>query len=183
MYKGLHAGNWPDLMTSKTDYQHTGIPQDRPRWNHTGWCYRPVVFQLPSSANFYNWNHTGRLPERQVHWDSTGTTLADASTKWYPSGNPVLIRIIGTHFQVTRKPMEGHWKHTGNTLATKNSFSSGIPVCTGVLSSRHTGMPLNYHWFRVRTETNIQWDASCWCCDQPVTSTYQSTMLYIQWGS
>ena len=32
----------------------------------------------------------------QVHWDATGTTLADASTQWCPSGDPMLICIIGT---------------------------------------------------------------------------------------
>ena len=32
----------------------------------------------------------------QVHWDATGTTLADASTQWCSSGDPMLICIIGT---------------------------------------------------------------------------------------
>ena len=51
--------------------------------------------------------------------------LADANTQWYPSGNPLLICIIRT--------LENHWrKHTGSTLDTNNSFSSGIPVYTGV---------------------------------------------------
>ena len=52
----------------------------------------------------------------------TGTTLADASNQWCPSGNPMSICIIGTH-----------WKTTGSILATKNYFSSGIPLHTGVL--------------------------------------------------
>ena len=51
--------------------------------------------------------------EPQVHWDATGTTLADASTQWCPSGDPVLICIIGTHWKTTGKPLEDHWKHTG----------------------------------------------------------------------
>ena len=85
-----------------------------------------------------------------VHWDATGmplvypvytgiplgdpenTWLADASTQWCPSGEPVLICIIGTHWKTTGKPLEDHLKHTGNTLATNNSFSNGIPVYTAV---------------------------------------------------
>ena len=51
--------------------------------------------------------------------------MADASTKWYPNGDPVLICITGT-------PLEGHSKTTGNALATNNPSSSGIPVYTGV---------------------------------------------------
>ena len=62
----------------------------------------------------YHWtDHTGRPLEPQVHWDATGTTLADANTQWCSSGNPVLICIIGTHWKTTGKPLEDHWKHTG----------------------------------------------------------------------
>ena len=71
IHKGLHAGKWPDLLNSKPDSVST-------LGNH--WT-----------------NHTGRPLEPQVHWDATGTTLADASTQWCPSGDPVLICIIGTH--------------------------------------------------------------------------------------
>ena len=140
IHKGSHAGKWPDLMTSKPD---------------------------AVSTLGYHWiDHTGRPLEPQVHCDATGTTLADASTQWCSSGNPVLIciigledhwsqkytrmplephwlmlapsgapvliYIIGTHWQITGKPLEDHWKLTGNTLAPNNFFSSGIPVYTGV---------------------------------------------------
>ena len=104
--KGLHFGKWPDLMTSKPD---------------------PV-----STLGYHYTDHTGRPLEPQVHWDATGTTLADVSTQWCPSGDPVLICIIGTHWNTTGRPLEDHWKHTGKTLATNNYFSSGIPVYTGV---------------------------------------------------
>ena len=106
IHKGSHAGKWPDLMTSKPD---------------------------SASTLGYHWaDYTGRPLEPQVHWDATGTTLADASTQWCPSGGPVLICIIGTHWKTIGKPLEDHWKLTGNALATKNYFSSGIPVYTGV---------------------------------------------------
>ena len=104
---GLHAGKRPDLMTSKPD---------------------------SVSTLGYHWaDHIGRPLEPQVHWDASGTTLADASTQWCSSGDPVLICIIGTHWNTTERPLEAHWKHTGNTLATNNSCSNGIPVYTGVL--------------------------------------------------
>ena len=126
-HKGSHAGKWPDLMTSKPD---------------------------SVSTLRYHWtDHTGRPLEPQVHWDATGTTLADASTQWCPSGDPVLICIIGTHWKTTGKPLEDHWKTTGSTLATNIFFSSDIPVYTGVLSSRHTGLPLEDNWLRVRAVT------------------------------
>ena len=106
MHKGLHAGKWPDLITSKPDYV---------------------------STLGYHWtDHTGRPLDPQVHRDATGTTLADASTQWCPSGYPVLICVIGTHWNTTGRPLKDHWKHTGNTLATNNYFSSGIPVYTVV---------------------------------------------------
>ena len=106
IHKGSDAGKWPDLMTSKPD---------------------------SVSTLGYHWtDHTGRPLEPQVHWDATGTSLSDASTQWCPSGDPVLICIIGTHWKTTGKPLEGHWKTTESTLVTNNYFSSGIPVYTGI---------------------------------------------------
>ena len=68
IHKGLPAGKWPDLMTSKADAVSTlGY-----HWNHNGWCYRPVVFQWHFSVNLHNWYTL----DPQVHWDATGTTLA-----------------------------------------------------------------------------------------------------------
>ena len=116
MHKVLHAGKWPDLMTSKPD---------------------------SVSTLGYHWtDHTGRPLEPQVHWDATGTTLADASTQWCPSGDPVLICIIGTHWNTPGRPLEAHWKHTGYQQFFLHWHSS---VHWG-LSSRHTGLPLECHW-------------------------------------
>ena len=77
--------------------------------------------------------------------DYTGTTLADASTQWCPSANPVLICIIGTHWKTSGRPLEDHWKHTGNTLVTNSSFFQWHSNVHWGLSSRHTGLPLDCH--------------------------------------
>ena len=67
------------------------------------------------------------------HWtDYIGTTLSDAVAQWSSSGNPVLISIIGTHWETAGRPLKDHLKHTVSTLATNNSFSSDIPVYTMV---------------------------------------------------
>ena len=99
-----------------------------------------------STLGYHYTDHNGRPLEPQVHWDATGTTLADASTQWCSSGDPVLICIIGTHWKTTGKPLEDHWKTTGSTLAFLQWHSS---VHWG-LSYRHTGLPLEDHWLRVR---------------------------------
>ena len=95
----------------------------------------------------YHWtDHTGRPLEPQVHWEATGTTLAEASTQWCPSSDPVLICIIGTHWKNTEKPLVGHWKHTG--------ISPVACQCTlGSKFQAHwiaTGLPLEDHSLRVR---------------------------------
>ena len=59
-----------------------------------------------------------------------------------PSGVPVLICIVETHWNTTGRPLEDHLNHSGNALATNNSFSSGIPVYAGVYVSG----TLDCHW-------------------------------------
>ena len=89
IYNGLQAGKWPVLMSSKPD---------------------------SVSTLGYHWaDHTRRSLEPQVHWDATGTTLADASTQWCFSGDPVLICILGTHWKTTgaTSKLGCHWNHTG----------------------------------------------------------------------
>ena len=105
IHKGSHAGKWPDLMTLKPD---------------------------SVSTLGYHWTyHTERPLEPQVHWDATGTTLADASTQWCPRRSNVNLynwNTLEDHGKATGRPLEDHWKHTGY----QNYFSSGIPVYTGV---------------------------------------------------
>ena len=118
IHKGLHAGKWTGLMTSKPDSANTlGY-----HWtDYTGTTLADAITQWCPSGNPVLICIIGRPLEPQVHLGATGTTLVDASTQWCPSGNPVLICIIGTH-----------WKTTGSTLATNNSNSNGILVYTGV---------------------------------------------------
>ena len=83
--KGSHAGKWPDLMTSKPD---------------------------SVSTLGYHWtDHTGRPLEPQVHWNATGTTLADASTQWRSSVNWHNWNTLEDHWshKYTGMPLEPHW--------------------------------------------------------------------------
>ena len=110
IHKGLHAGKWPDLMTSKPD---------------------------SVSTLGYHWtDHTGRPLEPQVHWDTTGLTLADASAQWCSSGDPVLICIIGTHWKTTGAT-QVHWEATGTTLVDANTqwCPSGDPVLICIIGT------------------------------------------------
>ena len=98
IHKGSHAGKPPDLMTSKSD--------------------------SVSTLGYHLTDHTGRPLELQVHWDGTGTTLADASSQWCLSGDPVLICIIGT--------LEDHWSHKCTGMPLEPHWlmlaPSGVPV-------------------------------------------------------
>ena len=137
MHKGYHAGKWPDLMTSKPDY---------------------------FSTLGYHWtDHTGRPLEPQVHWDATGTTLADASTQWCSSGDPVLICIIGTHCGRPLEP-QVYWDATGTTLADASTqwCPSGEPVLICIIGTHWntTGKPLKDHWL---PKLFLQWHSSVHC--------------------
>ena len=123
IHKGSHAGKWPDLMTSKPD---------------------------SVSTLGYHWtDHTGRPLEPQVHGDATGTTLADASTQWCSSGDPVLICIIVEH---TGRPLEPQvqWDATGTTLADASTqwCPSGDTVLICIIGThwKTIGRPLEAHW-------------------------------------
>ena len=121
IHKGSHAGKWPDLMTSKPD---------------------------SVSTLGYHWtDHTGRPLEPQVHWDATGTTLADSSTQWCSSGDPVLICMIGTHWETTGATST--LDATGTTLADASTqwYPNGNPVLICIIGThwKTTGKPLEAH--------------------------------------
>ena len=127
---------WPaDFQTRCSQY--TGMPLDRLHWNQWCWCYHSVVFQL---------GNTGRPLKPQVHWNAIGTTLAITSTQWYSNGNPVLVCMIGTHWKTAGRQLEDYWKHTGY----QQFFLQWHFSVHGGPSSRHTRLPLNYHWLRLR---------------------------------
>ena len=60
----------------------------------------------------YHWTeHTGRPLEPQVHWDATGTPLADANTQWWTSVNLHNWNTLGDHWnhKHTGMPLVPHW--------------------------------------------------------------------------
>ena len=95
----------------------------------------------------YHWtDRTGRPLEPHVHWDATGTTVADASTQWCSSGDPVLICIIGTHWKTTgaTSTLECHWNHTGWCLhPVVSQWRSSVN-----LHNWNTGRPLEALGFK-----------------------------------
>ena len=144
---GLHAGKWPDLMTSKPDalntlgydwtdctgttladaiaqwsssgnqvlickigthWKTTGATSTLGcHWNHTGWCYHPVISQWQSSVNLHNWNTLDH------HWKTTGRPLESTlETHWLPTiPSPVAFQCtLGSTFQA-------HWITTELPLA------------------------------------------------------------------
>ena len=108
----------------------------------------------------YHWtDHTGRPPEPQVHWDATGTTLADA--KWCSSGDPVLMCIIGTHWKTTEATSTLHWEATGTTVADASIqwYPSGDPVLICIIGThwKATGSTLETHWLPT---IFLQWHSS-----------------------
>ena len=101
----------------------------------------------------YHWtDRTGRPLEPQVHWDATGTTLAEASTQWCSSGDPVLICIIGTHWKTTgaTSTLGCHWNHTGWCLhPVVSQWRSSVNLHNWNTLEDHwkaTGRPLEDHW-------------------------------------
>ena len=115
---------WPnDLQTRFCQY--TGIPLDIPPWKTTG---------------------------SQVHWYATGTTLADASSQWCSSGDPVLICKIGTHWNTTwaTSTLGCHWNHTGWCYhPVVSQWRSSVNLHNWNTLEDHwkaTGRPLEAHW-------------------------------------
>ena len=101
-----------------------------------------------STLGYHRTDHTGAPLEPQVHWDTTGTTLADATTQWCPSGDPVFICIIGTHRKTIRatSTLGCHWNQTG--WSNTQWCLRGDPVLICIIGShwKVTGRPLETHW-------------------------------------
>ena len=126
---------WPnDLQTRFCQY--TGIPLD---WPH--------------------WKTTGATSTLGCHWNNTGWCYHPVVFQWRSS--------VNLHNWNT---LEGHWKTTGSTLGTQwlpTILSPAAFQCTlGTKCQAHwiaTGLPLNYHWLRVRVwKPNIP--SHLWWC-------------------
>ena len=123
IHKGLHARKWPHLMTCKPD---------------------------SVSTLGYHWtDHTGRPLEPQVHWDATGTTLADASTQWCSSIKSHNWNTLEDHWshKYTGMPLEPHWL----ILAP-----SGVPVLNRIIG---------IHWKTTGATSTLgcHWNHTVWC--------------------
>ena len=105
-----------------------------------------------STLGYHRTDRTERPLEPQLHWDATGTTLADASTQWCSSGDPVLICIIGTHWKTTgaTSTLGCHWNHTGWCLhPVVSQWQSSVHLHNWNTLEDHwksTGRPLEDHW-------------------------------------
>ena len=102
-----------------------------------------------------------------VHWDTTGqTALEDHWSHKYtgmplephwlmlaPSGDPVLICIIGTHWRTTgaTSTLGCHWNHTGWCLyPVVSQWRSSVNLHNWNILEDHwkaTGRQLDAHWY------------------------------------
>ena len=101
----------------------------------------------------------GSVSTLVYHWSNyTGTTLGAAISQWCPSGNPVILCIIGRHWETTgaTSTLGCHWTdYTGTTLADGKTqwCLSGNPVLIHIIGAhwKTTGMPLEDHGSTLET--------------------------------
>ena len=117
------------------------------------YCIYPAVACINQSGKTVRWpSWSSNGAANNVIWtDAASLSATDylmtkcmsqkcASNKLCPSGNAVLICIIGIHWKT-------HWKHTGYQQFLLQWHSSVHWVQTHWIA---TELPLNYHWLRVR---------------------------------
>ena len=105
-HKGLHARKWPEPKELQTRVcQYTGIPLNRLHWNHTGWCYHPVVSQWQSSVHVHNWNtledhwsHRYTVMTLEPHW----LVLASSGVPGQSSVNLHNWNTLDDHWNATK---------------------------------------------------------------------------------
>ena len=102
---------WPNDDIHTRRFQYTGTPLGILHWNHTGWGYRPVVFQWQSSVNFHNWNildHHWKTTERslEAHWKHT--SYQQFFLQWHSSV------YLGLSSRYTELPLDCHRITTGS---------------------------------------------------------------------
>ena len=126
LHKGLHAGKWTDLMSSKPD----AVSTLEYHWtDYTGTTVADPITQWSSSGNLElticiigtHWKIIEDTSTLVCHWNHNGWCKHPVVSQRQSSGN--------LHNWNTTKD---HWGPTENTMATNISFSSGIPVYTGV---------------------------------------------------
>ena len=142
---------WPPNQILSVHWDTTGQTKLEDDWSHkfTGMPLEPHWLMLVPSGvpvAIQCWSahleHPGRPLQPQVHWNATGTTLADASTQWCSSVNLHNWNTLQDHWKSIGRPLEDYWEHTGYQQFFIQWHSS---VQWG-LSSRHTGLPLDCHW-------------------------------------
>ena len=96
---------WPLNQTLSVQWDTTG----QTHWNHTAWCYPPVVSQWQSSVNLHNWNtldHHWKTTWRplEAHWNTLATNKSFSSCIAVYTG----VYVPGTldcHWVVTELPL------------------------------------------------------------------------------
>ena len=132
IHKGLHAGKWPDLMTSKPDALST-LEYHWTCW--TGTTLADAIAQWSSSGNPVLIHIIG------IHWKTTGAT-SKLGCHW--GEHPVVSQWQSSVNLHNWNTLDHHWKSTGSTLETHNSLQWHSSVHWG-LNSTHTGSPLDCH--------------------------------------
>ena len=97
----------------RTHYKTTGtISTLECHWNHTGWCYHPVVSQWQSKVNLHNWAHTG-YHKFLLQWHS--------GVRW------------GLTSMYTGLPLDYHWISTGSGQGCSTIPNVPIDIIIGWL--------------------------------------------------
>ena len=116
--------------------------------------YTGISLGDPANTCRIHWNITGntwlKLPHIEMPLEKLWLLQPTPEHHWRDcnsSHTHTLICIIGTHWTTTGKPLETHWLP---------KFFLHTSVYWD-LSSRHTGLPLNYHWLRVREVCITNW--------------------------
>ena len=151
---------WPNDLQTRFG-QYTGIPLDRPHWKTTG----------ATSTLGCHWNH-----------------MADASTQWCSSGDPVLICIIGTHWKTTgaTSTLGCHWNHTGRCQhPVVSQWRSSVNLHNWNTLEDHwkaTGRPLEDHWkhtgyqhFFLQWHSSVHWGLSSRHTGLPLDCHWKNT--------
>ena len=109
-------------------------------------CSSNGIAQWPSGGNPVliciigaQWKTIAATSTLGCHWHHTGWCEHPVVSQWQSSVNLHDLNTLEDHWNITGRPVEAHWKHTGYPkffLQWHRSVHWGP-------SSRHTGLPLN----------------------------------------